>query len=106
MAQFASNTDAGAKRIGYGVVDLELIYGGFGTRFTNNGDATHTAELRVPAGETLTIAEGTSVLFVRADIDSNNVGDYAIEVEGTLVVEGTAAEPVVFRRSGTASASS
>ena len=54
MAQFAPNRFAGKQRIGYGVVDLELISQRGSTRFTNNGDATDTAELRVPAGETIT----------------------------------------------------
>ncbi|MEZ4460776.1 MAG: right-handed parallel beta-helix repeat-containing protein [bacterium] len=62
-----------------------------------------TGDITVPAGNTLTIAEGTNVLFVYADVDAPaNVGDYRITVNGNLIVNGTAANPVVFSGQGAA----
>lgn len=55
-----------------------------------------TGDITVPAGQTLTIAPGTDILFVFADVDSNGIGDYTLTVEGELIVNGTSAEPVVF----------
>ena len=56
-----------------------------------------TGDLRVPAGQTLTIAPGTSVLFVNADVEAPlGVGDYGLLIEGELIVNGTPSEPVVF----------
>ena len=51
-------------------------------------------------GETLTISPGTSVLFTAIDADNNGIGDYDIDISGDLVVNGTAAEPVVFTTYG------
>ena len=56
-----------------------------------------TGDITVPAGQTLTIASGTQVLFVNADVDAPiGVGDYKLDIQGQLIVQGTAAEPVVF----------
>ncbi len=66
------------------------------------GTIVITGDVVVGAGQTLTIDAGTQVLFVRADVDSNGVGDYTITVEGTLVSNGTAANPVVFTGQSTA----
>ena len=66
------------------------------------GTIVITGDVVVGAGQTLTIDAGTQVLFVRADVDSNGVGDYTITVEGTLVTNGTAANPVVFTGQNTA----
>ncbi|MGC4116760.1 MAG: right-handed parallel beta-helix repeat-containing protein [Myxococcales bacterium] len=60
------------------------------------GTVVVTGDLVVPAGNTLTIDKGTQVLFVRADANNDGVGDYTLTVNGALVVNGTAAEPVVF----------
>ncbi len=50
---------------------------------------TVTGELKVPKGMTLTILPGTSVLFQ---------ADARILVNGRLLAEGTAAEPILFTR--------
>ncbi|HEY3449105.1 MAG TPA: right-handed parallel beta-helix repeat-containing protein [Myxococcales bacterium] len=60
------------------------------------GTVVVTGDLTVPAGNTLTIDKGTQVLFVRADANADGIGDYTLTVNGALVVNGTAAEPVVF----------
>ncbi|MDH5492910.1 MAG: right-handed parallel beta-helix repeat-containing protein, partial [Myxococcales bacterium] len=60
------------------------------------GTVIVTGDVLVPTGETLTIAAGTDVLFVNADADMNGIGDYTLTVNGSLLVEGTALDPVVF----------
>jgi PKD repeat protein/uncharacterized protein YjdB len=55
-----------------------------------------TGDIRVPANNTLTIAEGTQIFVVKTDQDRNGVGDYGILVQGRLLVQGTADNPVVF----------
>jgi len=70
------------------------------TTTTWTGTIVITGDVTVPAGNTLTIAEGTSVLFVFIDQDADGVGDYDIVVNGTLDVNGTAARPVLFTSYG------
>ncbi|MFH1810296.1 MAG: right-handed parallel beta-helix repeat-containing protein [Pseudomonadota bacterium] len=60
------------------------------------GTVVITGDVTVGATATLTIAEGTQILFVRTDQDNNGIGDYTFDVAGTLIVEGTANNPVVF----------
>ncbi|MCK6575684.1 Ig-like domain-containing protein, partial [Myxococcota bacterium] len=55
-----------------------------------------TGDIRVPANNTLTIAEGTQIFVVKTDQDRNGLGDYGILVQGRLLVQGTANNPVVF----------
>lgn len=77
--------------------DVQYIGGQDVTTTLWYGTIIVTGNIRVPAGNTLTIAPGTDVLFVYADVVSpTNIGDYRITVDGALVVNGTAAEPVVF----------
>lgn len=44
----------------------------------------------------LTILPGSRILFERADKDGDSIGDAEIYVEGTLLAQGTAAEPILF----------
>ena len=60
------------------------------------GTVIITGDVVVGAGQTLTIDAGTQVLFVRADVNGDGVGDYTLTVDGTLISNGTAANPVVF----------
>ena len=70
------------------------------TTTTWTGTIVITGDVVVPAGNTLTVAEGTSVLFVHIDQNSDGVGDYDIVVNGTLDVNGTQAKPVLFTSYG------
>ena len=77
--------------------DIQYIGGSDVTTTLWYGTIIVTGDINIPAGNTLTIAPGTDVLFVYADVDAPaNVGDYRITVAGNLLVNGTAAEPVVF----------
>lgn len=77
--------------------DIQYIGGSNVTTTLWYGTIIVTGDITVPANNTLTIAEGTNILFVYADVDAPaNVGDYRITVDGNLVVNGTAANPVVF----------
>lgn len=60
------------------------------------GTINITGDVTVPSGNTLTISKGTTIVFLEFDQNSDNVGDFDITVNGTLVVEGTADEPVIF----------
>ncbi len=60
------------------------------------GTVVLTGNVRVPAGQTLTIAEGTQVLFSRFDQNGDDVGDFSLTVQGQLRVQGTADNPVLF----------
>ncbi|MEZ4431542.1 MAG: Ig-like domain-containing protein [bacterium] len=55
-----------------------------------------TGDVRLLPGHTLTIVAGTSVQFARVDQDNNGYGDYDLTINGTLRVQGTPEEPVVF----------
>lgn len=68
---------------------------------TWSGTIVITGDVTVPTGQTLTIAEGTQVLFVAVDQDKNGIGDYDITVSGGLVVTGKATNPVLFSVFGT-----
>ena len=77
--------------------DIMYLGGMTVTTTTWYGTIVVTGDLTVGAGQTLTIASGTDILFVRSDVDPPaGVGDYALFVDGTLVVNGTAEDPVVF----------
>ncbi len=83
--------------------DIQYIGGTNVTTTLWYGTIIVTGDITIPAGNTLTIAPGTDVLFVYADVDApSNVGDYRITVAGNLLVNGTAAEPVVFSGQGAA----
>jgi len=79
-------------------VSLSLIQTVSGTVSTTTwvGTVVITGDVVVPSGQTLTIDAGTSVLFTPIDQDNDGVGDYDIEIDGSLVVNGTEAEPVLF----------
>ncbi len=71
------------------------------TTTTWTGTIVVTGDVVVPASNTLTIAKGTSVLFTYIDQNTDGIGDYDITINGTLKVEGTASEPVIFTVYGT-----
>jgi hypothetical protein len=83
--------------------DVQYIGGQTITSTLWYGTIIVTGDITVGVGETLTIADGTSVLFINADQNNDGVGDYEIEVDGDLVVNGTAASPVVFSVQGNTS---
>ncbi len=60
------------------------------------GTVNVTGDVVVPAGETLTIAPGTTVVVVEVDQGGDGYGDYGFQVYGALVVNGTADAPVIF----------
>ncbi len=60
------------------------------------GTVNITGDTVVPAGETLTIASGTTIVFVEVDQNADQVGDYELTIQGSLLVEGTEAAPVIF----------
>ena len=80
--------------------DVQYLGGANVTTTTWYGTIVVTGDLTVPAGNTVTIAPGTQVLFVRQDQDMNMIGDNTLTVNGALVVNGTAAAPVLFSGQG------
>jgi hypothetical protein len=79
-------------------VDFQSIQDVSGTITTTAwyGTINVTGDILVPVGNTLTIDAGTTVSVVKVDQDANGIGDYDISVEGTLIVNGTADNPVIF----------
>ncbi len=75
--------------------------GGTVTTTTWTGTIVITGDVTVPVNETLTVAAGTSVQFVYIDQNGDQVGDYDITVNGTLIVNGTQQLPVLFTSYGT-----
>lgn len=76
--------------------DIQFIGGQTVMTSTWYGTIIVTGDITVGAGQVLTVSEGTQVLFVRADTNNDMVGDYTLVVQGSVVVNGTAANPVVF----------
>ncbi len=77
--------------------DIRYVGGTTLTTETWSGTVIVTGDVTVAAGQTLTISPGTQVLFVRADVaPPDGTGDYALLVDGTLQVNGTASAPVIF----------
>ncbi|MBM4388375.1 MAG: PKD domain-containing protein, partial [Deltaproteobacteria bacterium] len=66
------------------------------TTTTWTGTIVITGDTVVPSGNTLTISDGTSVLFTSIDANSDGVGDYDLTINGTLKIAGTAGNPVIF----------
>lgn len=65
---------------------------------TWEGEVRVTAPVSVAKGATLRIRPGTRVLLSGEDGDGDGCRDGAIEVLGTLLVEGTREKPVLFGR--------
>ncbi len=80
--------------------DVQYIGGQTITSTLWYGTIIVTGDIVVGAGETLTIADGTSVVFIAADQNMDGVGDYELEIDGNLIVNGTATDPVVFSVQG------
>lgn len=77
--------------------DIQYVGGSDVTTTLWYGTIIVTGNVTVPSGNTLTIAPGTDILFVYSDVAApTGVGDYRITVNGNMVVNGTAADPVVF----------
>ena len=76
-------------------VDQRLVNGDIGNDVWF-GQVIVTGDIRVLPGTTLTIAAGTQILFVQTDQDNNQVGDYGLLVNGRVLVQGEAENPVVF----------
>ena len=60
-------------------------------------DQVLTGAVIVDAGATLTIAAGVQVQTFFVDTDADNIGDVEIEVLGGLKINGTPANPVLFK---------
>jgi len=75
--------------------------GGTVNTTTWTGTIVITGDVTVPAGQILTVAPGTSIQFAHIDQDSNGIGDYDITINGTLLVHGSQAQPVLFTVYGT-----
>jgi len=73
--------------------DVEPVAGTIATDTTWTSDKTYlaTANVGVASGVTLTIRPGTVVQFE---------GNYALNVGGTLIADGTSIQPIVFMPSG------
>jgi hypothetical protein len=67
---------------------------------TWSGTVYVTGDVSVPADQTLTVEAGTQVQFVPIDQDADGIGDYALDVAGSLLVQGAAGDPVVFTAHG------
>jgi len=50
----------------------------------------------IPAGETLVVRPGTTVVFDYLDTDNDGLGESGIFVEGSIRAEGTEANPILF----------
>ncbi|MGK0359059.1 MAG: hypothetical protein ACI9U2_001355, partial [Bradymonadia bacterium] len=57
-------------------------------------------DVRLLPGHTLTVEAGSVVQVMQRDRNADDVGDLRIDIEGALVVEGTAEAPVVFTADG------
>jgi len=63
---------------------------------TWSGEVRIRGTVTVKKEGSLTILPGSRILFERVDNDGDNIGDAEIYVEGTLLAQGTAAEPILF----------
>ncbi|MCA9548274.1 MAG: right-handed parallel beta-helix repeat-containing protein, partial [Myxococcales bacterium] len=79
--------------------DQRVAFGDIESEFWT-GSVTVTGTVRVLPGHTLTIGEGTLIQVVQVDQNGDGVGEYGLDVDGQLVVQGTAEAPVVFQEFG------
>lgn len=63
---------------------------------TWSGEVRIRGTVTVKKDGQLTILPGSRILFERVDKDGDNIGDAEIYVEGTLLAQGTAKEPILF----------
>ncbi len=82
-------------------VNFQMIQDVYGeiTTTTWMGTINITGDAWVPAGNTLTIASNTTIVFVQVDTEKskgNGIGDYDLVINGTLIVNGTEDAPVTF----------
>jgi len=63
---------------------------------TWSGEVRIRGTVTVKKEGSLTILPGSRILFERVDNDGDNIGDAEIYVEGTLLAQGTAQEPILF----------
>jgi len=85
-------------------INFQMVQDVFGTVNSTMwmGTVNITGDAVVPAGQTLRIASGTNVVFVQVDENpADGTGDYDLTINGTLSVEGTAENPVIFTVLGT-----
>ncbi len=75
---------------------LQYVSGNIGTDTTWSGTIVMTNDVTVASGATLTIDPGTRVLVLHVEDDSDSYGDVALIINGTLDVNGTSADPVLF----------
>jgi hypothetical protein len=74
------------------------VYSPSGANVTWEGTAFVPADRTVPASKTLTVSPGTVVRIAQTDASSGGADTLRVElnVEGTLVADGTAASPIRF----------
>jgi len=77
-------------------VSMSQTISGTVTTTTWTGIVVITGDTVVPASNTLTIAAGTQIQFMYVDQNTDGVGDYDLTINGTLDVNGSASEPVIF----------
>lgn len=63
---------------------------------TWSGEVRIRGTVTVKKTGALTIRPGSRILFERIDDDGDGIGDAELYVEGTLLAQGTAAEPILF----------
>ena len=63
---------------------------------TWSGEVRIRGQVVVPKGVRLTILPGTVIRFERIDVDGDGIGDSELYVEGELLAEGTADQPIRF----------
>jgi hypothetical protein len=61
-----------------------------------SGEVRIRGTVTVKKTGTLTIRPGSRILFERIDHDGDGIGDAEIYVEGSLLAQGTATEPILF----------
>ncbi|MCA2976987.1 MAG: right-handed parallel beta-helix repeat-containing protein, partial [Myxococcaceae bacterium] len=77
------------------------------TNTTWSGTVTLDRDVRVAPGVTLTVAAGTVITASTSDAANLGANTSSVEliVQGTLAVNGTAAQPVTFTSAGTTNSS-
>lgn len=63
---------------------------------TWSGEVRIRGTVTVKKNGALTILPGSRILFERIDHDGDGIGDAELYVEGTLLAQGTAKEPILF----------
>ncbi|RJO66740.1 MAG: hypothetical protein C4523_11645 [Myxococcales bacterium] len=91
--------DATTREVSFS--DIRYVGGEVAADETWYGVIVVTGTIHVPAGVTLAVAAGTQVLFVFQDTQpADEIGDYSLNVDGGLDVQGAEDAPVLFSSYG------